>query len=143
MVSVPPHGMNRYRASVSYDGGPFHGFAENPDVETVAGKLRQSLEKIIGHEIHLTCAGRTDAGVHAEGQIISFDAETFDISKIERSLNKLCAPFITVSDLQRLMTSLAQDFQLRIGHTDIKFLMTSIQSFLPSVYLACSDAIGS
>ena len=101
MVSVPPHGMNRYRASVSYDGGPFHGFAENPDVETVAGKLRQSLEKIIGHELHLTCAGRTDAGVHAEGQIISFDAETFDISKIERSLNKLCAPFITVSDLQK------------------------------------------
>ena len=47
MVSVPPHGMNRYRASVSYDGGPFHGLAENPDVETFAGKLRQSLEKII------------------------------------------------------------------------------------------------
>ena len=101
MVSAPPHGMNRYRASVSYDGGPFHGFAENPDVETVAGKLRESLEKIIGHEIHLTCAGRTDAGVHAEGQVISFDAETFDIEKIERSLNKLCAPFITVRDLQK------------------------------------------
>ena len=88
MVSAPPHGMDRYRASVSYDGGPFHGFAENPGVETVAGKLRESLEKIIGHKIHLTCAGRTDAGVHAEGQIISFDAETFDIEKIERSLNK-------------------------------------------------------
>ena len=101
MVSVPPNGMNRYRASVSYDGSPFHGFAENPDVDTVAGKLRQSLEKIFGHEIHLTCAGRTDAGVHAEGQVISFDAEAFDIEKIERSLNKLCAPFITVRDLQR------------------------------------------
>ena len=96
MVSVPPHGMNRYRASVSYDGGPFHGFAENPDVETVAGKLRQSLEKIIGHEIHLTCAGRTDAGVHAEGQIISFDAETFDIEKIENKYNKIIVNFINL-----------------------------------------------
>ena len=63
--------------------------------------MRQSLEKIIGHEIHLTCAGRTDAGVHAEGQVISFDAVTFDIEKIERSLNKLCAPFITVRNLQK------------------------------------------
>ena len=53
---------------------------------------------------------RTDAGVHAEGQVISFDAETFDIEKIERSLNKLCAPFITVRDLQRLTIFSTQDF---------------------------------
>ena len=105
MVSPPSHGMNRYRALVSYDGGSFHGFAENPDVETVAGQLRQSLEKILGHKIHLTCAGRTDAGVHAEGQVISFDAEAFDIEKTERSLNKLCAPFITVRDLQKTSDS--------------------------------------
>ena len=101
MVSVPSYGMNRYKASISYDGTPFHGFAENPDVETVAGKLRESLERILGHEIHLTCAGRTDAGVHAEGQVISFDAIAFDVPRIERSLNKLCAPFITIKEIQK------------------------------------------
>ena len=70
--------MKRYKAFVSYDGTKFHGFAENPDVETVAGKIRLALERILGISINLTCAGRTDAGVHAVGQVISFDAEGMD-----------------------------------------------------------------
>ena len=61
--------MKRYKAFVSYDGTKFHGFAENPDVETVAGKIRLALERILGISINLTCAGRTDAGVHAVGPV--------------------------------------------------------------------------
>ncbi|MBT95568.1 MAG: tRNA pseudouridine(38-40) synthase TruA [Acidimicrobiaceae bacterium] len=105
MVSSPPHAKKCYRACVSYDGTEFHGFAENPGVETVAGKIRESLEMILGNRIDITCAGRTDAGVHAEGQIISFDAEDFDYRRVQKSLNKLCAPYISIRDLQE-----AEDF---------------------------------
>ena len=102
MISLPPTGMKRYRAFVSYDGTKFHGFAENPDVETVAGKIRLALERILGTSINLTCAGRTDAGVHAAGQVISFDAEGLDIESHERSLNKLCAPYIAIRNLEEV-----------------------------------------
>lgn len=100
MVPSPPHGKKRYKAFVSYDGTEFHGFAENPGVETVAGKIRESLEMILRDRVDITCAGRTDAGVHAEGQVISFDAQGFDCSRVQRSLNKLCAPYISIRNLQ-------------------------------------------
>ena len=100
MVSSLPHGKKRYKAFVSYDGTEFHGFAENPGVETVAGKIRESLEMILGGRVDITCAGRTDAGVHAEGQVISFDTQDFDYSRVQKSLNKLCAPYISIRNLQ-------------------------------------------
>jgi tRNA pseudouridine38-40 synthase len=59
------------RLTVAYDGSIFHGFAPNPDVPTVAGALTEALEKITQSEVELVAAGRTDAGVHARGQVVS------------------------------------------------------------------------
>ena len=50
---------------MAYDGTDFHGFAAQPNVRTVAGVLNQALEKVLRHPVDVTCAGRTDAGVHA------------------------------------------------------------------------------
>jgi tRNA pseudouridine38-40 synthase len=88
----------RARLDIAYDGSGFHGFAENPGVRTVAGVLREALEKVLGHRIELTGAGRTDRGVHAHGQVISFDAHAarFDPDALARSLNKLLGPAIAV-----------------------------------------------
>ena len=63
------------RIDLSYKGTEFRGFAENPGVRTVGGELRQALETVLGEEIELTVAGRTDAGVHALGQVGHFDLE--------------------------------------------------------------------
>jgi tRNA pseudouridine38-40 synthase len=60
--------------TVAYDGAGFHGFAANSGVKTVGGTLARSLERILGHPVVLACAGRTDTGVHAWGQVVSFDA---------------------------------------------------------------------
>ena len=87
MVSIPPEGMSRYKARIAYDGTNFHGFAPNPGVATVAGLIQTALEKVLGVEIKITCAGRTDAGVHARRQVISFDAEPIDIKQLEKSHN--------------------------------------------------------
>ncbi|MFZ4517208.1 MAG: tRNA pseudouridine(38-40) synthase TruA [Microthrixaceae bacterium] len=61
----------RLRLDVAYDGAGFHGFAENRDVRTVGGELRAALERVMGQDLELTCAGRTDTGVHARGQVVS------------------------------------------------------------------------
>lgn len=87
----------RVALGLTYDGGRFRGFAVNPDVPTVAGVLQEALAKIYGQPIMVTCAGRTDAGVHARGQVITFDvpeAEDPDRAlsphKLQRSLNAMC-----------------------------------------------------
>ncbi len=60
------------RLDLSYRGTGFRGFAANEGVRTVAGDLSAALERILGEAPALTVAGRTDAGVHATGQVVSF-----------------------------------------------------------------------
>jgi tRNA pseudouridine38-40 synthase len=87
----------RVRLVVAYDGAPFRGFADNPGVRTVAGDLTRAIATVVRQPVELTGAGRTDAGVHAWGQVMSGDlpAET-DLADLVRRLNKLCAPTIAV-----------------------------------------------
>lgn len=59
---------------LGYDGARFSGFAEQPGLRTVAGEVRRALETFLRRSIDLTCAGRTDAGVHAIAQYVSIPA---------------------------------------------------------------------
>nr|WP_280345206.1 tRNA pseudouridine(38-40) synthase TruA [Nocardia neocaledoniensis] len=63
----------RVRLGISYDGTDFTGWARQPGLRTVQGTLEESLSKVFREPIQLTVAGRTDAGVHAEGQVAHFD----------------------------------------------------------------------
>ena len=110
-VSPPTSGEIRYRLQVAYDGTCFHGFAKNPDVETVEGLLAESISKVLGSTPVLTCAGRTDAGVHAKAQVVSFDSKPFDVVKIQRALNKLCGPYVAISSIEET----SDDFSARFS----------------------------
>jgi tRNA pseudouridine38-40 synthase len=99
LPSGPLGPLVRVRLTVAYDGTGFSGFAPNPGVKTVGGTLRTSLERVLRHQVPLTCAGRTDAGVHAWGQVVTFDAERdIDLERVVRSVNLMCAPSIVVRD---------------------------------------------
>lgn len=89
----------RVRLVVAYDGSGHHGFAVNRGVRTVAGDLTDALGTVLGHEVVLTGAGRTDKGVHARAQVVTFDADPsrLDLVALQRSLNKLCGPAIAVT----------------------------------------------
>lgn len=63
----------RLRADLSYDGTAFHGWAAQPGQRTVQGVLEDALERITRTRLPLVVAGRTDAGVHARGQVVHFD----------------------------------------------------------------------
>jgi tRNA pseudouridine38-40 synthase len=87
----------RVRLVVAYDGTPFHGFAANAGVRTVMGDLSAAIETVVRQPVKLTGAGRTDAGVHAWGQVVSGDLPAgTDLDDLARRLNKLCAPAIAV-----------------------------------------------
>lgn len=78
---------------LEYDGGPFAGWAEQPGRRTVAGELRAALQTVLRRDrVELTAAGRTDAGVHALGQVVSYDGPPPPL----RSLNAVLPNQISV-----------------------------------------------
>ena len=88
---------------LAYDGTGFRGFAPNTGVRTVAEELRRALEQVLGERPELAVAGRTDAGVHAQGQVVSFDlpeALDPDPQRMRRSLLSLLAPEIVVRSVE-------------------------------------------
>lgn len=66
----------RYRATLAYDGTGFYGFQRQRNAApTVQGEVEAALERISGQRVEVVGAGRTDAGVHASGQVIAFDLD--------------------------------------------------------------------
>jgi tRNA pseudouridine38-40 synthase len=85
------------RLVVAYDGTDFRGFAAQADQRTVAGVLERAVAKVLRSEVDLACAGRTDAGVHAWGQVVSFEAPPgIDVDRIAASLNAMLGPEVVV-----------------------------------------------
>lgn len=92
-----PAGMRRARLLVAYDGGDYHGFAESNDQRTVMGELRRALERVAQTALEPVGAGRTDAGVHAWGQVVSVDLPaTTDIARLALRLTRMCGPTVVV-----------------------------------------------
>lgn len=103
-VPPPPAGARRVRLTVAYDGTEFRGFAAQPDLPTVAGALTDAIARVCGERVELVCAGRTDAGVHAHGQVVSFDlaAEHCDaagLARLATSVTRLCSPSVVVREI--------------------------------------------
>jgi tRNA pseudouridine38-40 synthase len=119
---------------VAYDGRGFHGFAANPGVKTIGGTLITSIERVLGHAVDLTCAGRTDTGVHAWGQVVSFDAraEGLDLPGLQRAVNKMCAPSIVVREAHVA----APDFDARFSATARRYRYTVLNRPVPDPFLA-------
>jgi tRNA pseudouridine38-40 synthase len=100
--------------TVAYDGTDFHGFAESNDVATVMGMLRATLEQILQTPLRLTAAGRTDAGVHGWGQVVTGRIPaTADLERLQRSVNRMCAPSIAIRSAEWV----DDDFDARFSAT--------------------------
>ena len=65
--------MQHYKIIVAYDGTGYMGWQRQPEMRTIAGTLEHAFRKVFGHEIKLRAASRTDAGVHARGQVAAFE----------------------------------------------------------------------
>jgi len=94
----PGPGGRVVRLDLAYDGTEFRGWARQRGVRTVQGVLTEALTKLLGSEPKLSVAGRTDAGVHAEGQVASFRASgaDVDLDRIQLALNRMLGPEVAV-----------------------------------------------
>ena len=92
--------MSAYRLDLAYDGTDFHGYARQPNVRTVQRELEEALVHHAGM-VETIVAGRTDAGVHASGQVVSFTTRRdLDVDRVLRSLNSQLAEEIAVTALR-------------------------------------------
>lgn len=143
------------RLLVAYDGSNYHGFALQPGVATVGGALAGALERHLRHTVELTCAGRTDSGVHAWGQVVTFDARAdADPVAIQRAVNRAVRPAIVVReaavaapgfDARRSATGRLYRYTVRNDPTADPFTATTAWHVaapldLPAMRLAC-DAL--
>lgn len=88
--------MGTYRLDIAYDGTRFSGWATQPGQRTVQGELEAALGRVLGEPTRLTVAGRTDAGVHAFGQVASFETGGEVPGALRRALNALTGPDLAV-----------------------------------------------
>jgi tRNA pseudouridine38-40 synthase len=91
------------RLDLAYDGTGFHGWARQPGVRTIQGEVEAALGRVLGEPPMLSVAGRTDAGVHAQGQVASFVTDgPVDVAQLHRALNGLLGPEIAVLGVRRV-----------------------------------------
>ena len=79
--------MPSIRLEIEYDGSGFRGWARQPGLRTVQGELETALATVLREPVELTVAGRTDTGVHALGQVASFDLADEPPADMVRRLN--------------------------------------------------------
>lgn len=89
--------MPTYRLDIAYDGSGFRGYAAQTGQRTIQGELESALAQLLGSPCETAVAGRTDAGVHARGQVVSFETNSdVEPERLRRSLNGLVGPEISV-----------------------------------------------
>jgi tRNA pseudouridine38-40 synthase len=89
------------RLTLEYDGGDLSGWQLQPGTRTVQGELERALGLLLGASVRPTAAGRTDAGVHAEGQVVSLrlrPAQQLPVLAFVRGLNGLLPPDVAVRE---------------------------------------------
>ena len=102
---------------LGYRGGAFSGFAEQEGCRTVAGELRRTLQTVLHRPVELTCAGRTDAGVHAVAQYVSVPVEGEELELSGRRLMASLTALVPDDLSVRAILRANEDFSARFDAT--------------------------
>ena len=89
--------MRNLKLTIAYDGTGYHGWQIQPHLPTIQGELQEALQKLFNHSVRVTGSGRTDAGVHAQGQVANVRTiRNMDRDSILRGTNALLPPEIRI-----------------------------------------------
>ena len=116
----------RIRLTLHYDGGAFLGWQIQAEGRTVQAELEAKLAQLTGRDIRTVAAGRTDRGVHATGQVVSFSVPgKWRAAELRRALNALLPPDVWVEsaaeappDFHARFDAVAREYEYRVGTTE-------------------------
>lgn len=124
--------MPTFRLTIEYDGSGFSGWQRQPSARTVQGEIERALAVILRAPVGIQGAGRTDAGVHALGQVASFVVDTGEPDhRIQRGLNALLRPEIAVTKIARVK----DEFNARFDSTGKHYRYQILNRTAPSPLL--------
>ncbi|TKI57870.1 tRNA pseudouridine(38-40) synthase TruA [Brevibacillus antibioticus] len=107
--------MKRLRCVLAYDGTDFSGFQVQPDQVTVQGEIEAALNRVTGEDIQVSGSGRTDAGVHARGQVIHFDTSSnIPMDKWRFVLNNQLPDSIVIRTVEEVDASFHARFDVQV-----------------------------
>lgn len=118
--------MPRYKLTIEYDGTPFAGWQLQPDLATVQGVLEAAVKATCGQDVRVHGAGRTDAGVHARGQVAHCDIDkSFTASRLRDALNAHLRPHpvavlsaeIVPGDFEARFSAIKRHYLYRIANS--------------------------
>ena len=114
---------------VEYEGTNYHGFQYQNNARTVQDELERAIQRFTGERVRVKGAGRTDAGVHAEGQVVAFDTDSgHPLERFEGALNFYLPDEISVRAAYRV----AGDFDPRRGASSRRYRYTILNSLTRS-----------
>lgn len=106
--------MPRFRMLIEYDGSDYYGWQIQADGKTVQGQIQNALEVVFKSPVPIVGAGRTDAGVHACGQVAHFDLDQSpELNRLKRSLNGILEKDIRIKEIRKT----ENDFHARFSAT--------------------------
>jgi tRNA pseudouridine38-40 synthase len=125
--------MRRLKLVLEYDGTAYHGWQVQPGLDTIQGRLEAALSRLGGAPVSAMGAGRTDAGVHALGQVVSCTAALrLDDGALRRALNALLPPDIVVCRAE----TVPPDFDARRSAQSKTYRYTLLRRMYPSAMAA-------
>lgn len=123
--------MRNIKLTIEYDGSSYHGWQIQPDLRTIQGVMREKIAQITQGDVNLIGAGRTDAGVHALGQVANFQTESaIDLIALQRGLNSLLPPDIVITEVEEVEEEFHARFSARSKVYEYHILNRSYPSAL-------------
>jgi tRNA pseudouridine38-40 synthase len=116
--------MPRYKLTIEYDGSPFAGWQRQADALSVQQVIEEAIGKMAGETVAVQAAGRTDSGVHALGQVVSFDlSKEWDPFRIREALNFHTKPYpVAVVDAEAVGVDFEARFSAVARHYEYRIL---------------------
>lgn len=125
--------MRHIKAVIEYDGTGFVGFQFQDNLRSVQGEVEKALNRMTGQDVRVAGAGRTDTGVHALGQVISFDAETaIPEASLVIALNSFLPRDISV----KFATDVDPNFHARFSAKSRRYVYVMLARPAPSAMFA-------
>lgn len=111
--------MTRYKFTIEYNGADYYGWQRQDDVPTVQGAVEEAIAKFCGQQVTVQCAGRTDAGVHARGQVAHADLAEFSREMEPFEVTKAINAHLVPAPVAIIKTEVVdEEFHARFGAKD-------------------------
>ncbi len=143
--------MLNYRIIIEYDGSGFNGWQVQPGLRTIQGEIEKAVEEISGRKSNVICAGRTDAGVHAFGQVANFKSRIdWGDDSVLKALNRVLPDDIVIleceevdSDFNARYSAIARHYEYKIFNARSSIRRNFYWQYPAQINFACLKRLSS